>query len=175
MKKYTIITIFLLSFTSLSLLAFAKRDSRESKIFEVANQHAYIYNTTDATITPGSVIHFDSNGVISSNISHTPGDSKITINQAGTYIVNFIVQGSPADSFALFQNDTYVGGSSYEPTLNINEKVDKEFSQVIIQVNAGDVLTVKHYSPVRGQGNAFLKAAGKPSVNASVLIVQLSD
>ncbi len=139
--------------------------------------YAYIYNLNDQTINPGNAILFDSNGPMSLSITHTTGTSDIVINNDGVYLINFLTQGLFASSFVLFVNNVAVPGGSYESIPDVADKLGKEYGQLIINAKAGDVITLRNYSPANGQGPAYLKAAGKLgkplSVNASIVILQI--
>jgi len=170
--------IFLLWYLFPMLLNCGQEKKVENKEdASLISSYGYIYNVSDATIKPGDAIPFDSQGLMS-GVSHMSDSTDIIVNNAGIYLVNFLTQGTYAMSFVLFVNGIPVPGGSYESAPDLVDKMGKEYGQVLINLRAGDVISLRNYSPADGMGPAYLRAAGKPgkplSVNASIVIVQIS-
>jgi hypothetical protein len=64
----------------------------------------------------------------------TPGTSQVTIDDVGTYRVQFVISGIEANQFALFHNGTAIPGSVYGSGSGTGETGD-----VIVPLAAGDV------------------------------------
>ena len=76
-------------------------------------EYGYIYNLTPQTVAIEADVLFDSNGIITPGIVHTPGTSQIIVNVPGDYEVTFSVSGTEPNQFALFLNGSPVAGTVY--------------------------------------------------------------
>lgn len=121
----------------------------QQEIKQVSNaplEYAYVYSYVPVDLNRQNPMPFDSNGPMTSGITHVLGSSEIVFKKAGVYQVNFAglasVNGDKRTSqVSLFLNNQRVitgsdiYGSSFSP-ISI-------MIQGIITVNAGDTLTVK--------------------------------
>jgi len=132
-------------------------------------QYAYIYNLSPEVVPVESAITFDTNGVMTAGITHTPSSAGITLVNAGTYKVTFSVSGTEANQVALFVNGTVVDGSIYGSGAGTQQNT----GQVLIVASAGDVLTLKNHTSAAAFGLASDIGGTQANVNASVAIEKL--
>ncbi len=134
--------------------------------------YAYVYNTSPQVIALEADIAFDFNGLITSEITHSPGTSQIQTVSAGIYLFHFSVSGTEPSQFALFQNGNLVAGSIY----GSGAGTQQNNGQVIVAAAAGDVFTIRNHTSAA----AVTLAAAPPiggtasAVNASVLIERIA-
>ncbi len=115
-------------------------------------------------------VSFDSNGVLTSGITHLPGTAGITLVTAGVYEVTFSVSGTEPSQMALFVNGTQVPGSVY----GSGAGTQQNSGQAIFVAPAGGVLTIRNHTSSAAVGLATPIGGTQPSSNASVLIEKLS-
>lgn len=131
--------------------------------------YAYVYSTLITPIPPSDGILFNTNGTMTSGISHAGNFPYIYFGMAGTYKVTFTVTATTAAAsfkWGLAINNVLVPGASYTApaaTQNIT-------GQAIISVNDGASLTVLNLT----SSPATLVGDGS-STTASVLIEKLAD
>ncbi|MEL7566102.1 MAG: DNRLRE domain-containing protein, partial [Dehalobacterium sp.] len=111
-----------------------------AEVPEITN-YAYVYNTGNQNIPLESSIPFSSNGALL-GVSHNAGTGPITLEDAGTYAVWFIVTGQSANQFALFQNEVEVPGGIYGTELASVANP----GMAMISAEAGDVLTIQNHT-----------------------------
>jgi hypothetical protein len=133
--------------------------------------YAYIYDLAGQSVAVDSAVVFDTNGLTTSDITHTAGTSAITITTAGTYKLAFSVSSINANQMAVFIGGTQVGGGTYGSS-DANQQTN---GQMIIAILAGDVLTLRNHT---SNGTIVLNnhpggAVGTTAVDASVLIERL--
>jgi hypothetical protein len=104
-------------------------------------------------------------------ISFTPGTSQVTIDDAGTYRVQFVISGIEANQFALFHNGTAIPGSAYRSGSATGETV----GDVIVPLAAGDVLTVRNHTSAGAVTLQTLAGGTQTNVNASLMLERLPD
>lgn len=134
------------------------------------SQYAYIYNLGLETVALEADITFDSNGVMTPGISHTPGNAGIGIVEAGTYEVTFSVSGTEPSQVAIFLNGTLVPGTIYGSGAGTQQNT----GQAIFVVPAGAVLTVRNHTSSAAVGLAAPIGGTRASSNASVVIEKLA-
>jgi hypothetical protein len=100
----------------------------------------------------------------------TPGTSQVTIDDVGTYRVQFVISGIEANQFALFHNGTAIPGSVYGSGSGTGETGD-----VIIPLAAGDVLTVRNHTSAGAVTLQTLAGGTQTNVNASLMLERLPD
>jgi hypothetical protein len=100
----------------------------------------------------------------------TPGTSQVTIDDVGTYRVQFVISGIEANQFALFHNGTAIPGSVYGSGSGTGETGD-----VIVALAAGDVLTVRNHTSAGAVTLQTLAGGTQTNVNASLMIERLPD
>lgn len=133
------------------------------------SQYAYIYNTGAQTVALEADVSFDNNGVITPGITHSPGTASVVLVNAGVYKVTFSVSGSQPSQFALFLNGALVPGSVYGSGAGTQQNT----GQVLIQIGAGDVLTLKNHTSSAGVDLQTLAGGTQANANASLAIEKL--
>jgi len=142
-----------------------------------------VYSNQDQTVAaysnPGSTVLFELANQVSSDfdISLAPTTGQITFLRKGIYELSFTVTGllvafpfpTPIWSFGLFLNGTLVPGSVFASfSLAPDIILTSAASSCIIQVNAGDVLTLRNTT--LGAVNLISSAFGSAvPVNSSSL------
>jgi hypothetical protein len=129
-----------------------------------------IYNISAQTVPIEADVIFDSNAILSPGITHTPGNSQITIINPGNYEVTFIVSGVEPNQFAVFLNGAQVTGTVY----GSGAGTQQNNGQAIITVLAGGVLTLRNHSSAAAVTLQTLAGGTQTNVNASVIIKKLS-
>jgi hypothetical protein len=132
--------------------------------------YAYYYNVGAANVAVGAAVPFDTNGISSPGFTHAVGASAVTLVDAGVYKVSFIVSATEANQMAVFLNLTVVAGGIY----GSGAGTQQNSGQVIIQANAGDVLTLRNHTSAAVVGLQAAAGGSAASVNASVSIEKLS-
>ena len=112
---------------------------------------------------------FDSNGFLTSGITHAPGASSINV-VAGVYKVTFSVSGTEPSQFALFVNGVAVPGAVYGSGAGTQQNT----GQAILTMGSGDALTLVNHSSAAAVGLASLIGGTQNAVNASILIEKLN-
>jgi hypothetical protein len=115
-------------------------------------------------------ITFDTNGVLTSGVIHTPGDAGIQLVNPGTYKITFLVSGVGPNEMALFVNSALVSGTVYGSGAGTQQNM----GQAIIIIAAGDVLTVRNHSSAAAVVLQTLAGGTQTSTNASVTIEKLT-
>jgi hypothetical protein len=140
------------------------------------SEYAYIYNDAAQIVAIEADVTFNKNGVLTTGITHTPGtpgDSGITLVNAGTYEVTFSVSGTEPSQFALFVNTggvaTMVPGTVYGSGAGTQQNT----GQVIVTVAAGSILTLRNHSSAAAVTLAEPIGGTQVTVNASVVIEKL--
>jgi uncharacterized cupin superfamily protein len=133
------------------------------------SEYAYIYNLLAQTIAIEADVPFDTNGIMTSGITHGPGNTGINLLVAGDYKVTFSVSGTEPGQFALFLNGNEVAGTVY----GSGAGTQQDTGQAIFTVSAGDVLTVRNHSSSSAVGLASVVGGTQANVNASVTIEKL--
>ena len=114
-------------------------------------------------------VTFDSNGVLSSGMAHTPGSAGITLANAGTYEVTYEVSGTAPTQIALFDNGALVPGTVYGSGAGTQQNT----GSAIITVAAGDTITVRNHTSSAAIGLATAIGGTQANVNASVMIEKI--
>jgi BclA C-terminal domain len=133
-------------------------------------QYAYVYNTAAETVQVGDDINFDTNGVMSSAITHAPGTAGIHLVNAGTYKVTFSVSATESNQMALYVAGVLVPGSIYGSGAGTQQNT----GQAIVTVPAGAVLTLKNHTSAAAVGLQAAAGGTQPNANASVAIERLN-
>jgi hypothetical protein len=136
------------------------------------SDYAYIYNVLQQVIAVEASVPFSDNGLITSGITHSPGNPGIFIVNAGIYKITFSVSGTEPNQFALFVNNIPQAGSVY----GSGAGTQQNNGQIILNIPAGATLTlVNHTSAAAVTLAADTPIGGTaPAVNASVLILKLN-
>jgi hypothetical protein len=142
------------------------------------SQYAYVYNDVAQTVAVEADINFNSNGVMTSGITHLagiPGDAGIALLNAGDYKVTFSVSGTELSQMALYVNTvgpsiaTLVPGTVY----GAGAGTDQNTGQMIVTFAAGDVLTVRNHSSAAAVGLTTPIGGTQATTNASVIVEKL--
>jgi hypothetical protein len=133
--------------------------------------YAYIYDLAGQSVAIDAAIVFDTNGLTTSDITHTAGTSSITVATAGIYKLTFSVSSNNPNQMALYMGPTQVGGGTYGSS-DVNQQTN---GQMIVAISAGDVLTLRNHT---SNGTIVLNnhtggGIGTSAVDASVLIERL--
>ena len=133
-------------------------------------EYAYVFNSAGETVPLEAAITFNSNGVMTSGITHAPGGAGISVVNAGAYNVTFSVSGTEPNQMSLFVNGVVVPGTTYGSGAGTQQNT----GQAIITLAAGDVLTVVNHSSAAAVGLAALIGGTQATANASVTIEKLA-
>ncbi len=133
-------------------------------------EYAYIYNLSAQFVTLGSAVTFDSNGLLSSGITHNPGSSFIFVNISGIYSIQYTAAALQTNQFSIYVNGVSTAGSRYgEATTN-----SQNSGRVIVSLSVGDVIQLNNTGSA-GSTNLNANIAGSlAAVNASILITKLN-
>jgi BclA C-terminal domain/Collagen triple helix repeat (20 copies) len=134
------------------------------------SQYAYVYNLTGQAIPIEADIPLDSNGVMTSGITHALGSSGVHLVNAGVYKVTFSVSGTEPSQFALFLNGGLVSGSIYGSGAGTQQNT----GFAIVNAGAGDVLTIRNHSSAAAEGLASSIGGTQANSNASIVIEKLN-
>jgi hypothetical protein len=121
-------------------------------------------------VAVGTAVVFDSNGVLTSGITHTAGLAPITITDPGDYKVTFSISGVEPNQFTVFLNAVPLIGATYGSGAGTQQNV----GQVIVSLVTGDVLTIQNYTSAAAVTLQTLAGGTQTSVNASVVIEELN-
>ena len=130
--------------------------------------YGYVYNVSAQTVAIEAPVIFDSNGPLS-GFTHTAPTAAIGVLSAGTYLIDFSASGTQADQFALTDNGTVIPGTTY----GSGAGTQQNNGQVIVNLAAGDVLTLINHSSAAAIGLATTIGGTQANVNASIVIQQL--
>jgi hypothetical protein len=117
-----------------------------------------------------AAVIFDSNGVSTGGITHAPNSAGIVLAGAGDYKITFSTSGTEPSQMALFANGSPVAGGIFASGAGTQQNM----GQVIVNVAAGAVLTVRNHSSAAAVGLATPIGGTEASVNAWVMIEKLS-
>lgn len=131
---------------------------------------AYIYNLGPQVIALEQDIPFDTNGPITSGITHTPGSSTVTLVNAGTYSVEWSVSGVEPNQFTLFLNGSPIAGSTYGSGAGTQQNT----GQVAFLASSGSTLTLRNHTSTAGITLQTLAGGTQINVNASLMISRTS-
>jgi len=134
------------------------------------SQYGYIYNTGAQTIPLGAAVVFDTNGILTSGITHTAGLAPITLSAPGDYKVAFSISGVGSDQFTVFLNGVPLSTATY----GSGAGTQQNNGQVIVAIVAGDVLTLQNYTSAAAVALQTLAGGTQINVNASIVIEKLN-
>ena len=100
-------------------------------------EYAYLSDNTTQLLNFDDDVTFTTNNLITSQILHTPATAPIILNKAGSYLVTFFTRTNTPFAFSLAVNGVAIPTTKSGGDINM-------VSQAIIQVNAGDVLTLRY-------------------------------
>jgi hypothetical protein len=148
-----------------------------------------VYSNLDQTIAafgnPGSNVLFELANEVSSDFDITMAATtgQITFLRTGVYLMSFSVSGllvafpfpTPLWSFGLFRNGTLIPGSVFSSfSLAPDIILTSAASSCIVQINAGDVVTLQNttIAAVNLISTAFGSAAPVNSTSLNVTLLQ---
>jgi len=135
------------------------------------SEYGYVYNLSAQVVALEASVTFDTNGLGTPGITHGLGSPSISFTDAGVYKVTYSVSGTQPSQFALFVNGILVEGSDY----GSGAGTQQNNGQVIVGINAGDVLTLRNHSSAAAVSLAAAPPIGgtAAAVNASILLEKL--
>jgi hypothetical protein len=133
-------------------------------------QYAYLYNAGVQTVAVEANVNLDTNGVMTSGITHTAGSASITLVNIGVYKVTFSVSGTETSQFALFNGATMVPGSLYGSGAGTQQNNGQA---IVVTTIANAVLTLKNHTSSAAVGLPTAGGGTLANANASVLIQKL--
>ena len=134
-------------------------------------EYGYIYNLSAQVVPLETDIIFDSTGVSTPGITHTPGTAQIFVTNPGDYEVNFYVTAFEPNQFTLFLNGAPVPGTTY----GTGAGTQANYGQAIITLASGDILTLRNHTSAAAVTLQTLAGGTQTNVNASIVIKMLSS
>ncbi len=132
--------------------------------------YAHVYNQGAEVVPVEADITFDSTGV-AAGVSHAPGNAGIVVDSAGVYEVRFEVNGVEPNQFALFDNGAPLAGATFGSSAG----TDTTVGDTMVQLDAGDVLTLRNHSSSTAVTLQTLAGGTQINVNASLTVQRLPD
>jgi BclA C-terminal domain/Collagen triple helix repeat (20 copies) len=132
-------------------------------------EYAYVYNLDGESVAIEAAINFDANGVMTTGITHAPGNAGIQVVNAGDYKVSFSVSGTEPGQMALFRNGVVVDGATY----GSGAGTQQDTGQVIVRAGAGDVLSVRNHSSAAAVTLQTPSGGTQANADASILIEKI--
>lgn len=134
-------------------------------------EFAYIYNIGEQRIHQEEDISFDSNGILTPGISHTSGESKITIKHSGIYEIIYHVTAKHSNQLTLFANGIEVTnttfGAEYGNAPNIGIQ--------ILRLEDNTQLTLRNHTSISSHLDLLANTGGTQTcVNAAITIKKIS-
>ena len=133
------------------------------------SEYAYVYNTALQVVPLETDVAFDTNGVMTSGITHVGGAAGVTLVAAGDYKVTFSASGVGPTQMALFVNGAAVPGGVYGSGAGTQPNI----GQAIITVPANAVLTLRNHSSAAAVALQTLAGGTQTNVNASLAIEKI--
>lgn len=133
-------------------------------------EYAYIYNLGAQVIPIEADIPFDTNGPLTSGITHTPSSSITTLVSAGTYMTTFSVSGVEPNQFTLYLNGLPLAGTTYGSGAGTQQNT----GQCIFTAPSGSALTLRNHSSAAAVTLQTLAGGTQVNVNASLLIARVN-
>jgi hypothetical protein len=130
--------------------------------------YAYVYSTGFQVVPIETDVVFDTAGVLN-GVTFAAGPA-VTIDSSGDYKVTFALAGVEPNQFALFVNGVEAPGSVY----GHNTGTTETNGQLIVNLVAGDVLTVRNHTSVAAVFLSSLAGGTAMNVTASLLIEKLN-
>ena len=135
-----------------------------------SSQYAYIYNLSAGVVAIEAPVAFSNNGVLTSGITHAPGNAGVVFTIAGDYKITFSVSGVEPGQFAIFVNGAMAAGTVY----GSGAGTQQNSGQAIITLAANDVLTLVNHSSAAAVTLQTLAGGTQGNVNASIVAQKLN-
>lgn len=132
-------------------------------------QFGYIYSLRPQTVPIEADVMLDTNGILTSGITHVPGTAQITVADAGIYEVHFSVSGIEPNQFAIYINGALAEGTIYGSGADTQQNT----GQAIVSLACGDMLTLRNHSSSTMVILQTSAGGVQVNVNASILIRKL--
>ncbi|MCW2853107.1 MAG: hypothetical protein JWM84_2771 [Nocardioides sp.] len=126
---------------------------------------AYVYSTLPQLVAIEADVIFE-NSLAAQGVTHVPGTGAITVLTSGRYAVRFVVSANEPNQFALTRNGMVVPGSTY----GSGAGTQQNSGEVLVDLEAGDVLTLRNHTSVVAVTLPTLAGGVQPNVNASLII-----
>ncbi len=133
------------------------------------SEYAYVFNQGAQVVPIEDDVEFDMNGLMTPGITHAEGNAGVQFVGAGTYKVTFSVSGVEPSQMALFLNGALVDGSTYGSGAGTQPLI----GQTMLEVSAGDVLTLRNHSSTAAVTLQTLAGGTQANANASLAIERL--
>lgn len=134
-----------------------------------ATEYAYIYNTGAQFVTLGNALAFDTNGPLSSGITHNAGSSFIFVNVSGRYRIDFSVSANQVSQISVYVNGVSSTGSRY----GTNTTNTQNNGFVIVNLVAGDVVQLNCTGSAASLNLNANVGGTLSAVNASIMITKM--
>ncbi|WP_144510286.1 collagen-like protein [Bacillus sp. FJAT-22090] len=134
-------------------------------------EYAYIYNMGEQRIHQEEDISFDSNGILTSGISHTAGDAHIIIEHGGVYEIIYHVSGKQPNQLTLFVN----GIEATNTTYGVEDGNSQNIGIQILELKANTDLTLRNHTSIPSHIDLLLHGGGtQAGVNATITIKKIA-
>ena len=133
------------------------------------SEYAFIYNVAGRTIPLEADIVFDSNGVMTTGITHAVDSASIVLVNSGTYKITFSVSGTEPNQMGLFVDGVLVPGSVY----GTGAGTQPNTGQALATVAANAVLTLRNHTSAAAVGLQALAGGTQDNSNASLAIEKI--
>lgn len=107
--------------------------------------------------------------MISDNISHTPGDSRVVLNSAGIYEVTLHIPVREPAQVCVMLNGSPVEGGLFA----VNTTGSVISGSALISANEGDILTIQNVSECNAFNSAAVECSGRKSSGITLIIKKL--
>jgi hypothetical protein len=135
-------------------------------------EYAYIFNIDKQRIHQEEDISFNTNGILTTGISHTEGDAIITIKHAGVYEIIYLVTGKQLNQLTLFANGVEIAATSFGAESGNSQNVGIQ----ILPIDANTNLTLRNHTSFPSHLDLSIDAGGTQTViNAAITIKKLSS
>lgn len=134
-------------------------------------EYAYIFNVGEQRIHQEEDISFDSNGILTSGISHKIGDAHILIEHDGVYEIIYHVTGKQANQLTLFANGIETTNTTYGAEDGYSQNIGIQ----ILELKAKTDLTLRNHTSIPSHIDLVLHGGGtQAGVNATITIKKLA-
>jgi hypothetical protein len=136
----------------------------------LVSQYAHIYNTGAQVVEGDAAVTFGQNGLMSSGITHTAGQSSITVNTAGTYLITFHAVSTMCTGGFDCVWTVYVNGTAVPAGRVFGTDSQLLAGSVLVQLTAGAVVTLRNES----DGYLEMPNYWRGGANAAVTFVRIN-
>lgn len=131
--------------------------------------YGYVYNTAAQVIAVGTAVTFATNGPLL-DVTHTAGSGSVTVTEAGTYMVQYMVAGVLLNQFEIFVTGVAAPSTVYGTGVGASETI----GFALLTLAAGDVLTLVNTSALPITLSVNLGGGSATSLNASMLVSRIA-